>query len=538
MTFRRHLASTAALAALLHMAAATPVLAQTAATVTAPSASQPQPTKLTSAQLRKAKAHAKKVQLAQAQVQRSPNAPVMLSDAAPPPPSSATASPPPVAAAGPVDAGVASAPQNSNAPAEQIVVTGSRLKRTNLEALTPVVTVTSADIAAKGLTQAADVINQLPQAGVSGVSSVNSNFSDDAAGLQIVNLRNLGSDRTLVLVDGRRTVGGLAPGQGSAGNSSGVDLSTIPAYLIDKIDVVTGGGSSTYGSEAVAGVVNIRLKSSYNGVMFNQQYGGTTVNGDSRTTTTDLLMGSDFADDRGHAIFAAEYQDQGAVFSKDRAFSAFDINNGGVYSPSSFTPYGSVLTNNGRYVTLGGNSIAPYNPDVYGFNREALRTIQVPTTQLDTYSKLSYDIEPDWSVFSSFKFARTTATSLLEPIAIGAGQGSTTIGFAAMPDASADQSLHPGSADRPGYRGRWRRRCRRLPPPLPRTRRSRQQRYALQLRVHRGHQRLDLRPVQLGGLLQLLRNEQHAGREQFRQRVEPAELVERGSWAGRRHPVF
>ena len=315
------------------------------------------------------------------------------------------------------------------ASSEEITVTGSRVKRTNLESLTPVVTVSGADIQAKGLTQAADAFNQLPEAGVATTSNVNSNFSDDAAGLQLINLRNLGTDRTLVLIDGRRTVGGLAPGQGSAGNSSGVDISTIPAYLIDKIDVVTGGGSATYGSEAVAGVVNFKLKESFNGILLNQQYGTTSNEGDDRTTTTDLIMGSDFADDRGHAIFAAEYQDQGSVLSKDRAFSAIDINNGGVYSPSSFTPFGSVLTNNGRFVTLGGNSIAPYDANTYGFNREAFRTIQVPTTQLDTYSKLSYDILPTMTAFADFKFARTTATSQLEPIAIGAGNGSTTIGF-------------------------------------------------------------------------------------------------------------
>jgi iron complex outermembrane receptor protein len=312
---------------------------------------------------------------------------------------------------------------------EEVVVTGSRVKRTNLESTSPVVTVTSADIQAKGLTNTADVINQLPEAGVATQSNVSSNFSDDEAGLQVVNLRNLGSDRTLVLIDGRRTVGGIPPGQGGPGSSSGVDISTIPAYLIDKVDVVTGGASSTYGSEAVAGVVNFRLKQSFNGFMFNQQYGATSDHGDDRTTTTDILMGSDFADDRGHALFAAEYQDQGSVYSKDRSFSALDINNGGVYSPSSFTPYGSVLTDNGRYVITGPNAIALYDPNTYGFNREAYRTIQIPTTQLDTYSKLSYDILPNWSVFGDFKFARTTATSLLEPIAIGAGQGSTTIGF-------------------------------------------------------------------------------------------------------------
>jgi outer membrane receptor protein involved in Fe transport len=330
----------------------------------------------------------------------------------------ADAAPPPAADAGPATPPLA-------AP-EEITVTGSLVKRSNLEAISPVVTVTSADIQAKGLTNSADVINQLPEAGVPGISNANSNFSTDAAGLEVVNLRNLGTSRTLVLIDGKRTAGGIPPGQG-AGN--GVDISTIPAYLIDKVDIVTGGGSSTYGSEAVAGVINFRLKESFNGILFNQQIGETSDYGDSRTTTTDLLMGSDFADGRGHALFAAEYQDEGIVKSESRPFAALDINNGGVYSPSSFTPYGSALTDSGRYVTLGDGSVAKYNADIYGFNREALRTIQIPTTKLDAYSKISYDILPELTYYADFKFARTTATSILEPIAIGAGQGSTTIGF-------------------------------------------------------------------------------------------------------------
>jgi len=343
--------------------------------------------------------------------------PVLTADAAAPPPADAAAAPP-----------------ASPGASEQIVVTGSLVKRSNLEAISPVVTVSGAEIQAKGLTNSADVINQLPQAGVPGISNANSNFSDDAAGLSVVNLRNLGTSRTLVLIDGMRTAGGIPPGQG-AGN--GVDISTIPAYLIDKIDVVTGGGSSTYGSEAVAGVINFRLKESFNGILFNQQIGETTDYGDSRTTTTDLLMGTDFAEGRGHALFAAEYQDEGIVKSSSRPFAAEDINLGGPdgttphqYSPSSYTPYGSIKTDNGRFVILGDGSIAPYSADTYGFNREAYRTIQIPTTRLDTYSKISYDVLPDTlTYFADFKFARTTATTILEPIAIGAGQGTTTIGF-------------------------------------------------------------------------------------------------------------
>ncbi len=391
MTYRNRLGASVALLALLQGAAGLPAAAQEAASNNALAATSPAPAS------RPAGAKAAPIQLAQA-------TPATGSEAAP----VVTQTPP-------------------NTAPEEVTVTGSRTKRTNLEAISPVVTVSSADIQAKGLTETADVINQLPEAGIPGISNANSNFSTDAAGLNVVNLRNLGTSRTLVLIDGRRTAGGIPPGQG-AGN--GVDISTIPAYLIDKIDIVTGGGSSAYGSEAVAGVINIRLKDHFNGIMFNQQYGATSEYGDSRTTTTDLLLGSDFAEGKGHALFAAEYQDQGIVKSSNRPFSAFDINNGGLYSPSSFTPYGSILTNNGRQIILGDGSSTAYIPKIYGFNREALRTIQIPTTQLDTYAKISYDILPEeMTYFADLKFARTTATSILEPIAIGAGQGATTIGF-------------------------------------------------------------------------------------------------------------
>ena len=315
---------------------------------------------------------------------------------------------------------------------EQVVVTGSRVRKTNLETESPVVTVTSTDIQARGLTNVADLLNELPQAGVSGLSNVNSNFSDDNAGITTINLRNLGTQRTLVLIDGRRQVTGNAPGAGE----QAFDLSSIPTYLIDHVDVATGGGSSAYGSEADAGVVNIVLKKNYEGVQINQQL-GLSQYGDDKTITTDILAGTSFSHGDGHLTFGLEYNDEGAVYSKDRTFSANDLaggdGTGSVYSPSSYTTNGTFLTDNGRYTTLSDGSSVPNDPATYGFNREPLRTISIPNTHLVTYSKLSYDITPDIEFFTDAKFARTTATNLLEPIAVG---NSTTIGFGNDPQYS------------------------------------------------------------------------------------------------------
>jgi iron complex outermembrane receptor protein len=313
---------------------------------------------------------------------------------------------------------------------EEIVVTGSHIARTNLESTVPVVTLSTAQLQATGITNLADALTKLPQVGVVGnnsFSNTTSNFSDDGAGISTINLRNLGEERTLVLIDGRRTVSGVPVGQGPAA----VDLSTIPTYLIDHVDIVTGGGSATYGSEAVAGVVNIVLRDHYEGLMVNQQFGLTTEHGDSRTETFDLLTGTSFADDRGHVVFGLEFRDQSQVLSKDRGFAANDISmgpNGPVFGPSSFTLNGEFGTDNGLFTTLPNGQSSPYDPNRDGFNREQSRTIQIPTQLISLYGKTSYDITDDVTFFVNGRFARQTASSLLEPIAIGAG--STPIGFA------------------------------------------------------------------------------------------------------------
>ena len=313
------------------------------------------------------------------------------------------------------------------APAmEEIVVTGSHIARTNLESTVPVVTLSTAQLQATGITNLADSLDKLPQTGVTGFSNTDTNFSDDGAGVSTINLRNLGQNRTLVLIDGRRTVSGVGVGQGS----QAVDLSTIPTYLIDHVDIVTGGAGATLGSEAVAGVVNIVLRDHYNGLMVNEQYGLTSEYGDSKTETFDLLTGTSFADGAGQIVFGLEFKDQGQVLSKDRGFAANDLINtaaGPVYSPSSYTLGGGFGTDAGRYTVFADGSALKYNALRDGFNRSQRRTIQIPTQDLDLYAKTSYDITDNISFFVNGRYARDLASSQLEPIAIGAG--TTTIGF-------------------------------------------------------------------------------------------------------------
>jgi outer membrane receptor protein involved in Fe transport len=263
--------------------------------------------------------------------------------------------------------------------------------------------------------------------GVPGFSNVNTNFLNDGIGLSTVNLRNLGEQRTLVLIDGRRTVSGTPVGQGPAA----VDISVIPTYLIDTVDIVTGGEGAVYGSEAVAGVVNIKLRDHYEGLMVNEQYGLTTDHADGNTEQFDLLTGTSFAGDRGHTAFGLEFRDTQTILSKDRGISAHDTSTGPdgqpIFGPSSYIPGGNFLTNYGLYSTLENGTSVPYDPSTLGYDRQPHRTIQVPTQIISLYSKTTYDITDDIQFFVDGRFARSTATSDFEPIAIGA---TTTIGFA------------------------------------------------------------------------------------------------------------
>jgi iron complex outermembrane receptor protein len=312
---------------------------------------------------------------------------------------------------------------------EEIVVTGSHIARTNLESSVPIVSLSATQLQASGITNLAESLKQLPQAGVPGVSNVSTNFSDDSVGLSTINLRNLTEARTLVLIDGLRTVSGVAVGQGAAA----VDISVIPTYLIDTVDVVTGGAGATLGSEAVAGVVNIKLKDHYEGLTVNEQYGLTTDHADGNTEQFDLLTGTSFADERGHTVFGLEFRDQQAILSKNRAISANDTSTGPdgapKYGPSSFVPGGNFLTDSGNLYTINssGNAV-PYVRAIDGFNRNQRRTIEVPTQIISLYSKTTYDITDDIQFFANGRFARSTATSDLEPIAISGT--STPIGFA------------------------------------------------------------------------------------------------------------
>ena len=185
-----------------------------------------------------------------------------------------------------------------------IVVTGSRIARPTLNSPIPVTTVTVADLTRTGSVVVGDVLNDLPSL-QSTYSQQNSTRFIGTAGLNLLDLRGLGTSRTLVLVNGRRHI------TASAGDFV-VDTNTIPTDLIDRVDIVTGGSSAVYGSDAMAGVVNFVLKRDYDGIKLNAQ-GGVTDKGTRGTYRIAGTFGKNFADGRGNVALSLEYNQANLV---------------------------------------------------------------------------------------------------------------------------------------------------------------------------------------------------------------------------------
>ncbi|MBM7070470.1 TonB-dependent receptor [Shewanella sp. 202IG2-18] len=310
---------------------------------------------------------------------------------------------------------------------ERISVTGSRIRSTDLQEYTPIQTIDASDIDASGAINLQETLLKNPQFGAPGISRTNSNFSTSSAGVSSVDLRNLGSNRTLVLVNGRRVVSGI-PG------SSTVDLNTIPAQFIERVEIVSGGASAAYGSDAVAGVVNIILKKDFEGLEFEGQF-GQTAESDGEDAQLQVTFGSSTEDGKGNVMFHAAYTDQGAIFSRDRERSAVDQISEGlftgdvndVFTPrrpfnSSFPPQGRFTAGDTTYTyDPNGNLIDSFSANggdgqaANGFNRSAFRTIAIPTERYLLAGSANYEFSEGWVASLSGNYASTQTQTELEP---------------------------------------------------------------------------------------------------------------------------
>ncbi|MBU1309215.1 MAG: TonB-dependent receptor plug domain-containing protein, partial [Gammaproteobacteria bacterium] len=196
-----------------------------------------------------------------------------------------------------------------NPDVERMQITGSKIKRTDIETASPVSVISSADISISGISNVEDLLQEMSfSAGVAG-NATNAYWTSGGYGTAQVNLRGLGIKRTLVLLNGRRIVGG-----GTGANSS-VDLNMIPSSMIERIEVLKDGASAIYGADAVAGVVNIITKKEFDGAELNAK-AGMSDKGDAENQDINLTLGSDF--DRGNAVVNFSYANTSAVRQSDR----------------------------------------------------------------------------------------------------------------------------------------------------------------------------------------------------------------------------
>ncbi|RVU06317.1 TonB-dependent receptor [Novosphingobium umbonatum] len=244
-------------------------------------------------------------------------------------------------------------------PAGDIVVTGSRIVKDGFSAPTPVNVLSSLDIKAQAPANLSNFVNQLP-AVTQGSTSANSSgsLSNGLAGINSVNLRGLGASRTLVLVDGQRSVASATNGV--------VDVNTVPQDLVERVEVVTGGASAQYGSDAVGGVVNFILNKKYKGFKLTADHGISTY-GDARNYRISGSAGLSLMDDRLHVLINGEYAKQDGVSTIARSW-----NNSGYFmvaNPNTAAGQPSWINGSGigpSTYTAGGLITASTNSSLVG----------------------------------------------------------------------------------------------------------------------------------------------------------------------------
>ena len=356
---------------------------------------------------------------------------------------------------------------DAEAVQETITVTGSRIANSNISSSSPVTTVGSEQFDLRGTVDTIDLVNTLPQAQV-GVNSQNSSFANGANGTSTLDLRGLGATRTLVLANGKR----LPPGSPLSGGYAS-DVNLIPAPLVERVEIVTGGASAVYGSDAVAGVANFILRSDFEGVEADFQYGFNqfdndngslqaalaaigedTVDGnDTGNDTYDLslVMGANLDDGRGNATVYFRYLENEGIDQGARDFARCALGEFGgdpfclgsnqgpfpttfVLSPAIpagglpadavplYNADGTIQTDGtGAAITGGAFSLNSDNTISSGFNNAFNFNPQNPirreTERFNAGFLGHYEITPDVEAYAEFGFSKSTSPQVIAPSA-------------------------------------------------------------------------------------------------------------------------
>jgi iron complex outermembrane receptor protein len=359
---------------------------------------------------------------------------------------------------------------------QEVVVTGSRIAQPNLETTSPVTQVTAEDIAVQGVTRVEDLINQLPQA----FAAQNASVSNGATGTATVNLRGLGAPRTLVLIDGRRM-----PYGGVESASAAADLNQIPAAMVERVEVLTGGASAAYGSDAIGGVVNFIMKKDFEGVQFDAMYGlyqhnngysgpgavklrdtiatNHTVNPsqfnlpDSNVTDGEgrefnVTMGVSTEDGRGNITAYAGVRDNKLVLQRDRDYSACSLNPN---PRDSFSCGGSATSFPGYFYSPAGvftidqttgNTFRDFNEDTDLYNFGPTNYYQRPDTRYVLGAMGHYELHESADVYTQLMFSDYESVAQIAP---GGNFFDTNVVNCDNPNLSASQAatLCAGAAD-------------------------------------------------------------------------------------------
>ncbi len=350
-------------------------------------------------------------------------------------------------------AGVAASVLTFNAPAfaqdaeeaeeeDRVTVTGTRIANPNILATSPITSVDSLDFSLGNSVNAEQFLNTLPQA----VPGFDATSNNPGIGEATVDLRGLGDIRTLVLVNDRRYVS-------SNQNPGVVDLNTIPASLIDRVDIVTGGASAIYGSDAVAGVVNFILKDDFEGIELDTSY-QSTEEGDAEVFNTSFTAGTNFDNGRGNVTVFGSYTNRKSAFQADREESAFSLvdtgregglqQTGSVNIPSTFVfdtgvdftaagvanppceGEGLELDAGGFCTTdsLGylfnptGQGVLPFinsGPNTSRYNYAPDNYLQIPQERYSIYGSFNYDITDTIEAYGQAIWVSSQTEQLLAP---------------------------------------------------------------------------------------------------------------------------
>lgn len=308
---------------------------------------------------------------------------------------------------------------------EEVTVTGSRIARPALQSTAPHTSLSRAEILESGHLSIADTLVEVP--GVEyDVSLTNSQIATHASGLSTVSLRNLGANRTLVLIDGHRTVSNsISP--------TAVSLDTIPADMVERIEVMTGGASAVYGSDAVAGVVNIITQRDFEGVRSSVRAGGLSDGGNTERAAT-LTAGSRFASDRAYGLVALSWDEQTGLGSNARDWALrpvhFDAATNSLIDPglSSTIPGGRFSGRRFFFNEAGLQSGFETARD--GFNDRPFGTLIIPRERFLAGGKLEVALADTANAFVHVQFASVETNSPRRPDGIDSAElgirGATT----------------------------------------------------------------------------------------------------------------